>query len=49
MNEYKTSYKTIPVTVRIPEQVKETLKQDKINYIYDLMTGKYKPAKEKSK
>lgn len=49
MKEYKTAYKTIPVTIHIPKQVKETLRQDKINYIYDLMTGKYKPAKEKQK
>lgn len=44
---HKTVCKGIPVTVRIPEHVNETLKQEKINYIYDLLTAERKLAQVK--
>lgn len=46
MTEYKTAYKNITVTIRTPERIMETLKQDKINYIYDLLATQCKSAKQ---
>lgn len=49
MTEYKTAYKNITVTIRTPERIMETLKQDKINYIYDLLATQCNAKQQESK
>ncbi len=48
MQETTTMINNIKVTVRFPERVSEPLKQEKINYIYDLLKPKQANQKEKS-
>lgn len=37
MPETTKTINNIKVTIRYPERIAESLKQDKINYIYDLL------------